>query len=81
MHSDAPWPESPPGAPGLFDEGMEHPLLPEIRRRLEAISLSYRSAFVALAPELQRACATVAEDIRDAAVATVDLIPLDPSEF
>ena len=60
---------------------MEHPLLPEIRRRLEAIHLSHRSAFVALAPELQRACAVVAEDIRDAAVAAVDLIPLDPSEF
>ena len=45
----------------------------------EAISLSYRSAFVALAPELQRACATVAEDIRDAALATVDF--LASSEF
>ena len=58
---------------------MEHPLLPEIRRRLEAIHLSHRSAFVALAPELQRACATVAEDIRDAAVATVGF--LASSEF
>ncbi|KAK7235155.1 hypothetical protein SO694_00143060 [Aureococcus anophagefferens] len=79
LHSDAPWPESPPGAPRLVDEGMEHPLLPEIRRRLEAIQLSYRSAFVALAPELQRACAVVAADIRDAAVATVDF--LASSEF
>ncbi|KAH8093658.1 hypothetical protein JL720_4808 [Aureococcus anophagefferens] len=62
----------------LVDEGME-PRLPEIRRRLEAIQLSYRSAFVALAPELQRACAVVAADIRDAAVATVDF--LASSEF